>query len=235
VVTIVATPETGYLFDGWEGDTGTIADTGAASTTITMNDDYSITANFELASELVDVEIPFNLGWNTFSTPISLHECVNTWDEFIAANNLTIEMIYGYDSASESWVPVNGGDEIEPLYGFYVKTLQAGVAHIIPNNNETSPPTRELSSGVHLIGPAPASLGDVDVVSALTTIYWAEGAAGFQPTGYTLVVSPYVNSSSWSYVRDATPIPNMSIGRAYWTVMDNADLYVGETTTPLTP
>ncbi|MBE0431387.1 MAG: S8 family serine peptidase [Dehalococcoidia bacterium] len=47
VVDLVATADSGYQFAGWTGDTGTIADVNAASTTITMNGDYSITANFE--------------------------------------------------------------------------------------------------------------------------------------------------------------------------------------------
>gem|GEM_PF-848196 len=47
VVTIIATPASGYQFVGWSGDMGTIANVNAASTTITMNDDYSIIANFE--------------------------------------------------------------------------------------------------------------------------------------------------------------------------------------------
>ena len=47
VVSLLATPGTGYEFVGWTGDVTTIADVNAASTTITMNGDYSITANFE--------------------------------------------------------------------------------------------------------------------------------------------------------------------------------------------
>ena len=46
VVDLVATPNAGYRFDEWTGDVGTIADVYAASTTITMNGDYSITAEF---------------------------------------------------------------------------------------------------------------------------------------------------------------------------------------------
>ena len=46
VVDLVATPGEGYRFDEWTGDVGTIADVNAASTTITMNGDDSITANF---------------------------------------------------------------------------------------------------------------------------------------------------------------------------------------------
>ena len=47
VVNLVAEADEGYLFDEWTGDVGTIADVNAATTTITMNGDYSITANFE--------------------------------------------------------------------------------------------------------------------------------------------------------------------------------------------
>jgi hypothetical protein len=45
-VNLVATPNAGYRFVSWIGDVGTIADVKAAATTITMNGDYSITANF---------------------------------------------------------------------------------------------------------------------------------------------------------------------------------------------
>jgi hypothetical protein len=43
---LIAEPEEGYHFVCWTGDVGTIADVYAAQTTITMNDDYSITARF---------------------------------------------------------------------------------------------------------------------------------------------------------------------------------------------
>jgi len=46
VVDLVATPDAGYRFIEWTGDVGTIANVNATSTTITMNGDYAITANF---------------------------------------------------------------------------------------------------------------------------------------------------------------------------------------------
>jgi isopenicillin-N N-acyltransferase-like protein len=48
-VNLVAEPHEGYQFVNWTGDISTIADANAAATTITMNGDYSITANFEEA------------------------------------------------------------------------------------------------------------------------------------------------------------------------------------------
>jgi hypothetical protein len=47
VVKLVATPSSGYRFVNWTGDVSTIANVNAAITTITLNGDYSITANFE--------------------------------------------------------------------------------------------------------------------------------------------------------------------------------------------
>ena len=46
-VSLEATPDTGHRFASWTGDVDTIANSGAAETTITINGHYIITANFE--------------------------------------------------------------------------------------------------------------------------------------------------------------------------------------------
>jgi hypothetical protein len=46
VVNLVATSDSCYHFVNWTGDVSTVADVNAAATTITVNGDYSITANF---------------------------------------------------------------------------------------------------------------------------------------------------------------------------------------------
>jgi len=45
-ISLVAQAEEGYRFVNWTGDVATVADAGAARTTITMNGDYSVTADF---------------------------------------------------------------------------------------------------------------------------------------------------------------------------------------------
>jgi hypothetical protein len=50
VVQLVAMPEEGYEFLSWTGDLDHIADPNAASTTITMNGNYAVVANFETES-----------------------------------------------------------------------------------------------------------------------------------------------------------------------------------------
>jgi len=46
-VELLATPDDGYSFQAWTGDIQDIADPNSASTNITINGDYSITAEFE--------------------------------------------------------------------------------------------------------------------------------------------------------------------------------------------
>ncbi|MGB5924636.1 MAG: C1 family peptidase [Dehalococcoidia bacterium] len=55
VVSLVASPATGYRFVNWTGDVDGIADVDAAATTITMDDDYTITANFMIQYDLAIV------------------------------------------------------------------------------------------------------------------------------------------------------------------------------------
>ena len=47
VVNLVAEPDAGYRFANWVGNLDTIADIYAASTTITINNNYSLIANFD--------------------------------------------------------------------------------------------------------------------------------------------------------------------------------------------
>jgi hypothetical protein len=70
----VATPDSGYQFVNWTGDVDTVANSNAALTTITVNGDYSIMANFdlilsntEIADPYGDVGLPVNAPDGTFS------------------------------------------------------------------------------------------------------------------------------------------------------------------------
>jgi len=54
LVNLVAEADEGYQFVNWTGNVSAIADVNADATTITMNGDYSITANFAIAIEIWD-------------------------------------------------------------------------------------------------------------------------------------------------------------------------------------
>jgi hypothetical protein len=79
-VNLVATPDDGYRFVGWTGDVGTIAIANAASTTITMNDDYSITAEFAVGRYNLTVS---STAGGSVTTP---GESTFTYDEGTVVN-----------------------------------------------------------------------------------------------------------------------------------------------------
>jgi uncharacterized repeat protein (TIGR02543 family) len=77
VVNLVAEAEEGYRFDGWTGDVDTIPDVNAATTTITMQGDYTITANFAIPPVQYNLTIS-----STFSGSVTVPgEGTFTYDE----------------------------------------------------------------------------------------------------------------------------------------------------------
>ena len=97
VVNLVATPTAGYRFVNWTGNVGTIANVSAATTTITMNGDYSITANF-VANFMIDAGNVHTVGLKADGTVVavggnSYGQCnVGSWSNItqVAATGHTV-------------------------------------------------------------------------------------------------------------------------------------------------
>ena len=91
VVDLVAEAEAGYGFVNWTSDIASIADVEDATTTITMNDNYSVTANFEQMSLQFDLTISRTAG-GTVTAP---GEGTFTYDQGTGVN-LVAEAEEGY-------------------------------------------------------------------------------------------------------------------------------------------
>jgi uncharacterized protein YkwD/ribosomal protein L21E len=83
VVDLVAAPASGYQFVNWTGDVGTIANINVASTTVTVNGDYSITANFEV---IVPVQYSLTVSSTAGGSVSAPGEGTFTYDAGIAVN-----------------------------------------------------------------------------------------------------------------------------------------------------
>ena len=98
VVNLVATPDTDYHFVSWTGDVADIEDAYNATTTITMNDDYSVTANFGFDMAFVD-EVPdtnqpptqtllsTQADPTNFCAPIAMANVLEYWDDVMSHAN----------------------------------------------------------------------------------------------------------------------------------------------------
>jgi outer membrane protein assembly factor BamB len=103
VVNLVAEPDEGCRFVSWTGDTATIADVDIASTNITMNDDYSITANFEQIPPQFDLTMSSTNGGSVTAPG----EGTFTYDQG-AVVNLVAE-------AEESYCFTNWSGDVETI------------------------------------------------------------------------------------------------------------------------
>jgi hypothetical protein len=89
VVNLVAGAEEGYRFVEWTGDVDTIANVNAAATNITMNDSYSITANF-VGVEAGDVGIKAG-DWIKFEYTITGLPAGQPYIEWLKLEFLSVE------------------------------------------------------------------------------------------------------------------------------------------------
>jgi len=128
-VDLVAAPDVGYRFVEWAGDAGTIADVDAASTSITMNSNYSITANFvDVGASHVGIKagdwikITYNItGWpagQPYAEWLKL--------EFLSLNGTianvraTVHISNGSEQSDSGPVDVVSGSEVPGLAGIAI-------------------------------------------------------------------------------------------------------------------
>ena len=96
IVTLTAVPTSCWQFYRWEGDTSTIANASAASTTIKVNGSYAITANFSIKTFTLSVTAN-----NSGGSPTG----AGTYD---CGTNATIHANTSSCGTFVSWTPVEG-------------------------------------------------------------------------------------------------------------------------------
>jgi uncharacterized repeat protein (TIGR02543 family) len=128
VVNLVAVNYTGYQFVRWTGNVTTIADVNAASTNITMNDSYSITANFALGPGWYSLTISSTPGGNVTEPGVGTHVYSSSTVVNLVAVNYTGYQFVGWTgdvgtignvSAAETTITMNGPYYITANFGLW--------------------------------------------------------------------------------------------------------------------
>ena len=131
VVNLMATPDASYRFDKWTGDVATIADVDAASTNITVNGNYSITANF-VGVEAGGVGIKAG-DWIKVTYTITGWPAGQPYGEwlkleFLSVNGTianvraTVRISDGTEQSNTGSVDVVSGSEVPGLAGIVIST-----------------------------------------------------------------------------------------------------------------
>ncbi|MFC1911157.1 hypothetical protein ACFLXM_00585 [Chloroflexota bacterium] len=179
VVDLVATPDAGHRFVEWAGDVDTIADVDAASTNITINGNYSITANF-VGVEASDVGIKagdwIKLTYNLTGWPAGQPYAEWLKLEFLSINGTianvraTAHISDGTEQSDSGPVDVVSGSEVPGLAGI-----------VISANRTTGDPVYIVGYGnVAIEGEATRSYAGAN----RTVVYAGFSAAETQVTYY---------------------------------------------------
>lgn len=174
-------------------------------------------------------------GWSLLSTPMKLNAGASTLDQVFDAPSLAnIQAIVAWSGGL--WVPVTGTYELLPLNALYLKVATATTvtATLVPSADISAPPSRNLTAGLNLVGPAPSWENNQYAAKPLdqTLLSIAQAPGGLN--GYTMVISPAHNQAGWTHTRGGQ-VQNLLPFKGYWVIMDNPDTLFGSSTTPLVP
>jgi hypothetical protein len=135
VINLVATPDSGYQFVSWTGDVSTIDAVDAAATLITMNGNYTITANFGvnpvIIGDVPDINqpptqtLPSTASDKNYCAPMAMVNILYYWDIVmghadatgvtdgfpLSAANTTAEYIGYFMDTNNNGSKARGNDE----------------------------------------------------------------------------------------------------------------------------
>jgi len=137
-VDLVAVADEGYIFDGWFGDVSTIADDKNPTTTITMNADYIITANFkELPEQPTKLVIGTARDTDEVLTIFEQVAAGPAIREFVEQVNLAGGVhLSAYDTATEEcWVPLKIDRREINVAAWDIGDVTAGICADIANGD----------------------------------------------------------------------------------------------------
>jgi hypothetical protein len=189
VVELVAEPDAHYHFVEWTGNVSTIANVTAPSTNITMNDSYSITANFELDEGWYTLTISSTPGGNVTEPGEGTFVCGNS------TGNSTVVELFAVPDAHYHFVEWTGNVST-------IANITAPSTNITMNDSYSITANFELDEGWYTLTISSTESGNVTIPGEGTSIY-------FNGTTVPLFAQPYEGYEFVKWTGDVSTIADV--------------------------
>jgi len=162
-------------------------------------------------------------GWNTFSTPIWLHQDGDTWGEIKTLASITADdvgSVYGWDGTT--WTTPTEDTVLYPLDAIFVQLKTAQHLPILWGTQLLPAPTKSMHA------------------AAGSYIGWELVGVAYDPTASTQASADAILSITGNCSQTIDPIggavdpTNLNVGAGYWVFMTSDATLAGYTITPQT-
>jgi len=185
-VSLVATPLSGYRFVNWTGNMGTVANVNAASTTIIVNDNYSITANFEQIEGTYYTLTMAVTGSGSTSPAVGQHSYAAGTDVYITASPASGYRFVNWTAPAGSFENANAAETTFTMPGQHV-TVTAHFEVAVPYA------LTMVVTGSGLTSPV---VGQHTYTAGTTVQISASPASGYYFSHWTAAAGSFTNASS---------------------------------------
>jgi len=186
IIDLSATPNSGYRFVNWTGDVDTINNSYAASTTITMDGDYSITANFEQTAAPYYTLTMAVTGSGSTSPDVGQHTRAAGTDVYITASPASGYRFVNWTAPAGSFENANAAETTFTMPGQDI-TVTANFEEAVPYT---------LTMAVSGSGSMSPAVGQHTYTAGTAVTVSASPASGYYFSHWTAAAGSFTNASS---------------------------------------
>ena len=110
----------------------------------------------DIPLKIVDFQSPLQNGWNVRSSPVALDSNYSSWSDIrdLSGGIPGIEAALTWNDSAARWEELTPSTMFSPLQAYFILVNGNSSINFIMDRDPSRPPTRNLSAGWNLVGPA---------------------------------------------------------------------------------